>query len=429
MSDESFTLTRTTEPKEAPPRRRLPRLNPNTFDSLQYRDYRLMWFGRIGSAMAQQAEMLTRTWLILELTDSAVMIGLVHLTRAIGSIGITPIAGVLADRIDRRYILIASNLLNAAFFLLLAALYITDLIEVWHVVASAIVAGAAMTVQQTGLQAVIPNLVPRDKIMNATSLQSVLMGSSRIMGPSMAGVMLATTGVAGSYILMTVFLVLPVVMYLAMKPIKVEQRPGQVKVPFWQSFREGMAFAVKEPAVRVVMIVSITTITFGMPFLQLMPLYVKEILDRGPATVGLIMAVPGVLTIAGGLFAASLGDYKYKGRLLFLAVLSPAAAAIIMSQTDLVVTTLLAACIFGALSSQYQPTTQTAVMKATPDALRGRVASLIAMVNNLGSVGVLFYGLTSDQVGIQNAYLIFGLLVAGLQIFYFTVMKSYRQLN
>ena len=398
-----------------------------TFDALRFRDYRLLWFGQVGSSMGQQAEQIARAWLVLELTDSGVVFGLVFLTRAIGSIVITPIAGVLADRIDRRYILIAANVLNATFFLIIAVLWMTDLIEIWHVVASAIVAGAAMTVQQTGMQAVIPNLVPRDRLMNATGLQSVIMGTSRVMGPSAAGAMLAVGGIAATYILMSTFLIIPVVMFLRMKPIVVEQS-GE-RVSFVTSFKEGVVFAAKDPTVRVVTLVAITVITFGMPFLQLMPVDVKEVLEKGPATLGLITSLPGLLTIAGGLFAASLGDYKYKGRLLFLAVLSPPTAALIMSQTDLVVTTLFATCIFGAFSSQYQPALQTAVMKATPNELRGRVASVIAMVSNLGSVGVLLYGLMADQIGIQGSYLVFGLIAGGLQIFYFATMKSFRHLS
>jgi ENTS family enterobactin (siderophore) exporter len=211
-----------------------------------------------------------------------------------------------------------------------------------------------------------------------------------------------------------------------MKPLRVAQRTRE---PFFTSFREGLKFSLKSPPVLVVMLVGITVITFGMPFLQLMPVYVKDVLKMGPGALGILVAIPGILTILGGLVAASLGDYRWKGRLLFLAVLSPPAAALIMSQFTLFWTTMVASCIFGLLSSQYMPSTQAAVMKATPDQFRGRVAALISMTNNLGSVGVVMYATAADLLSIRAAYLIFGLIAGGLQILYFCTMRSYRELR
>lgn len=412
---------------EKAPVNRIAGINVSTFDALRFRDYRLLWFAQVGSALAQQSEMITSTYLVFQLTHSAVAVGLVHLARAAGSIAVTPLAGVLADRLDRRHLLIAANLVKAVFFTLIAVLYLTDNLSVGFLVFGAALAGAALNVQNTGMQAVIPSLVPRERLMNATGLQAVIMGAGRVLGPSTAGFMLAATGVGGSYLLMAVLLFIPVILYSMVKPLRVAQH-GE-REPFWKSFRVGLSFAVREPAVKVVMLVGITVVTFGMPFLQLMPVYVDQVLNKGPATLGLIASIPGILTIGGGLVAASLGDYKYKGRLLFAAVMSPPTAAVIMSQTDMVWTTLLAACYFGLLSSFYQPSTQSAVMKATPDHIRGRVFSLITMMQNLGSVGVLMYGLAADQIGIQGAYLLFGLIAGGLQVFYFTTMKSFRQLN
>ena len=371
--------------------------------------------------------MLTRSWLIFQLTESAAAIGLVHVTRAIGSLTITPLSGVLADRMDRRILLIAANGFNAAFFILLGILVMVDRVAVWHVVASSIVAGAGMTVQNTAKQAVIPSVVPREGIMNAMALNGVTNGSSRIIGPSMAGFLIGFLGVEGSYFVAAGFLLIPIVLYGMVRPLKVASSGRKESV--LESLRVGFVYAVRSPAVRVVLLVGITVTTFGMPFLQLLPVYVIEVLEMGPGTLGLLASVPGFLTVGGGLVAASLGDFKYKGYLLLLAVLSPATAALILSQTDLFWTALLATCIFGAFSSQYGPSTQTAVMKATPEELRGRVASMVATTQGLGSVGVVIYGLVADPFGIQAAYLIFGGACAALQITYFLTMRSYRQLN
>jgi MFS family permease len=377
--------------------------------------------------------MLTRSWLILQLTEgSGVMLAAVHITRAFGTLGATPFAGVLADRYDRRLLMIVANFIIAGSFVGIGLLVIYDLIEIWHVIGSAVIAGAGMAIQQTSSQAVIPGLVPREGIMNAVSLHSVTQGVSTVLGPSLAGVFIWLVGIQGAYFAAAGALTIPVLLYARMRPLKIAEsgtsRDG-TKESFFTSFKEGVRFAIHSPAVRVVILVTITTMTFAMPFLQLMPLYVTDVLNRGPATLGLILSLPGFLTVGGGLFAASLGDFRYKGRLLFAAVLSPCIAAIVLSQTSLVWTTILAVGIFGAGVSQYAPSSRSAVMKATPEAMRGRVSSLLAMNMGWGSGGVMMYGLVADFGSIQTAYLIFGGLALILNVFYFVAMSSYRRLS
>ena len=419
--------------REPTQQRARPRFGLQTFKALRYRDYRLLWFAQIGSGFAQQGEMLTRSWLILQLTEgSGIMLAIVHMTRAFGTLAATPFSGVLADRYDRRLLMIVANILKATSFVGIGLLVIFDLIEVWHVIASAVIAGAGQATQQTSSQAVIPSLVPREGIMNAVSLHSVTMGIDRILAPSLAGVLIALIGVQGAYFAAAGALAIPVVLYTRMQPLKIADsgtsKDGS-KESFFTSFKEGIRFAIHNPAVRVVMLVTITTMTLAAPFQQLMPLYVTEVLERGPATLGLILSIPGFLTVGGGLFAASLGDSPYKGRLLFLAVISPCITAVIMSQTSMVWTTIFAVSIFGAGSSQYGPSSRSAVMKATPEAMRGRVSSLLAMNMGWSSGGVMLYGLLADLGSIQLAYLVFGSLALILNVSYFVTIRAYRQLS
>lgn len=403
------------------------KLGLGTFAALKYPDFRLLWGAQLGSAMAVQAELIARSWLVLELTGSAAAVGLVHTTRAIGQLGIVPIAGVIADRIDRRYLLIAADSANAVSFLLLGFLIATDHVHVWHVIASAIVAGAAMSVSQTSGQAIIPSLVPREGLMNAVSLSSVLMGSSRVLGPSLAGFMMEVFGIQGAYFTMATFLILPISLPLFMRPVKIhlEFERGS----FVQSFREGLAYAIHTPTVRVVLIVAVTVITLAIPFLQLMPVYVTEVLDMGPGALGVIASVSGLLSIVGGLLAASLGDFRHKGPQLLLAVLSPCIAALILSQTSFLLAAIVATAIFGLLGSQYQPTTQTAVMKVTPPELRGRVNSILSFASGLGSVGVIFWGLAADAISLQSAYFLFGAGCLAMFLVYYTLSREFRELS
>ena len=410
-----------------------PRFGRKTFDALRYRDFRLLWFAQVGTGFAQQGEMLTRSWLILQLTEgSGVMLAAAHITRGFGTLGATPFAGVLADRYDRRLLMIFANILKAVSFVGIGLLVIFDLIEVWHVVASAVIAGAGQAIQQTSSQAVIPSLVPREGIMNAVALHSVTSGVDRVVGPFLAGLLIALIGVQGAYFAAAGALVIPVALYARMRPLKFADAGSSAdgsKESFFTSFKEGIRFAIHSPAVRVVILVTITTMTFGTSFQQVMPIYVTDVLERGPATLGLILSVPGFLTVAGGFFAASLGDFPYKGRLLFIAVVSPGIAAVVLSQTSEVWTAILGISIYGAGVSQYGPASRSAVMKATPEAMRGRVSSLLAMNMGWSSGGVMLYGLVADLAGIQTAFLLFGSLAVILNVTYFVTIRAYRQLS
>ncbi len=416
-----MATTDKTDKQEAP---KAQSLTKRMFSALQYRDFRYLWVSQVSAGFSQQAEILARSWLILEIGGSATAIGLVHVTRTIGQFAITPIAGILADRIDRRMLILAANVVNVVFFALLGILVMTGNIQMWHIVASAVIAGAAMTMDQTGRQAAIPALVPREGLMNAIALGSVLIGTSRILGPGLAGIMIAVVGVEGAYFMMAAALLLPIVMVMMMKPIRI--RDGKIDESFFTSFKIGLQFVARNQQVRALMLVQVTCVTFAMAFQLMMPVYVKESLGMGPWTMALLASVPGILTLMGGFYAASLGDYKYKGRLVYIATMSPGVAIIIMGLFHWLPIVLIALLMFGALSSQFMPANQSAIMKVVPRELQGRVASTASLASSMGTVGVIFYGLVSDRWGIDAAFITFGAISCALLTLYFVTIKSFR---
>jgi MFS family permease len=413
-----------TQPASAKRRSRL-----TTFDALKYRDFRFLWGSQVGSTLTVQTETYTRAWLVIELTGdpakAATFIGLVHLTRFIGAVSVL-FGGVLADRMDRRYLLGAVSVLNACSFALLAVLIMRDVIALWHVVVSAAIAGAAQSVDQTSRQAAVASIVPREGIMNAISLSSVLAGVGNTVGPAIAGFTIALVGTQGSYFAMAGLLVFSVIPLFFVRPLTTQD--PERGISFLRSLKEGLSYSFRTPAVRAVLLVGFTVVLLGAPHFQLLPVYFKEVLGQDARALAWL-AIPGILNILGGLVAASLGDFKRKGILLYLAVLSPAIAAIILSQVNVLWLALLAASVFAIGRSQYQPTTQTGAMKATPEYLRGRVASALSIVQQAGSIGVLIYGLLASQFGIQGAYLMAGCTLVVLQTTYFILIPAFRRLS
>lgn len=402
----------------------------STFQALKYHDFRFLWGSQIGSVMTMQTETYAKAWLIIELTDgdatkAATFIGLAHFTRFAGAIAVL-VGGVLTDKLDRRYILVAANLVSTIYFGLIGILTLLGMIEIWHIVAGAVLAGGAQAVDNTARQASVSSIVPREGIMNALSLTSVVHGISNTAGPAIAGLMIFVTGTGGAYVAMSGFLFLSMLLLWFVHPLKINNPEPEGN--FFQSLWEGFSYSFRTPSVRVVLLVGFTVVLLGAPHFQLLPVYFKEVLELDAGSLGWL-AIPGFLTILGGLIAASLGDYKRKGLLLFVAVLSPGIAAIILSQVNVLWLALMASCVFALGRSQYLPTTQTSAMKATPPHLRGRVASALSISSQAGSAGVLLYGLLASQFGLQGAYLIAGLAVVTLQTTYFIVIPAFRRLS
>ena len=413
--------------REVQQRRARGLISLKTFSAFRYKDFRLLWLGQLGSGFSQQGEMLTRSWLVLELTGSGTMLALAHATRVIGSLAVTPLGGVLADRVDRRILMILANAANAISFIVLGILVMLDRAEPWHVIASAVVAGAAMSLQMTASQAVIPSLVPKEGMMNAMSLHGLTMGIDRVAGPLLAGFLIAGVGVEGAYFAAAAALTVPVVLYGFMRPLKVSS--GSPKEPFFSSFRAGVKFSVHSPPVRIIALATVVTVALGMPFLQMLPLYVTDVLGMGPATVGTLLAIPGLLTVAGGLWAASVGDFRYKGVLLFISCAGPCVTTIMLGLTGSFWAAMIAMAFFSAAASQYGPSSRTIAMKATPEEYRGRVASMLALTLGLSSVGIVINGVMADLVGIQTTFVIFGTLALALNVLFFAAMPAYRRLS
>ena len=414
---------------EAERRRPVARLKPQVFSAFRYRDFRLLWMGQLASGFSQQGEMLTRSWLVLELTNSGTMLALAHVTRAVGSLAVTPIAGVLADRIDRRILLILANAMSAASFLGLGILVLFGWITTWHVIASAIIAGIGMSLQMTASQAVIPSLVPREGIMNAMSLHALTMGISRAGGPLLAGLLIAGVGVEGAFFAATAVLIVPVVLCWFMKPLKISS--GGQKESYWASFHSGVKFAMHSQVVQIVVLTTAMTVALGMAFVQMLPLYVTDVLHMGPATVGTLLSLPGILTIVGGLVVANLGDVRGKGVLLFISYVTPCLTTIMLGLTSGFWTAMIAMTFFTAISAPiYAPVSRTVVMKVTPEDYRGRVASVLALTPALSfAVGLVLNGVVADCVGIQTTFLIFGIIALGFNVLYFVAVPAYRRLN
>src|SRR5438093_3375373 len=190
-----------TEPPARPPVARGPLAHVHTFDALRFRDFRLLWLGQATNGLAQWMDQVTRGWLMYDLTNSPLQLGLVSAIRAVPLILFSVLAGVVADRYGRKAQLVISQVTNAVLNFILGFLVLTGQVHPWHVYATGILAGVVMAFQQPARQAMLSDLVDEAHLTNAIGLNSMVFNASRSIGPAIAGLIIASHGTAGSYII------------------------------------------------------------------------------------------------------------------------------------------------------------------------------------------------------------------------------------
>ncbi len=394
--------------------------NLHTFDSLRFhRNYRLYFGGQTISQIGTWLQGAAQSWLVLELTHSAVDVALVSFWQFLPFTLFGLFGGALSDRLDPRRTLIAAQMAMGLLAAALAAfswLHLTNMAVVYGIAGAR---GIVMIFNSPSLQRLMIRLVGRDELANAISLNSGVNNATRIVGPGLAGVIIATAGVGICFALNAVSYVAVVIALLAMKPEEFfPVRQADTRMSMLASVREGLSYARRTPAVLIpLLLLTVISIT-GINFSVLLPVLAAQTLHSGPEVFGLLSSLFGLGAVLGALIAAALNRATWgmllisaAGYSLFQILLAP------QRQLWLVLVFLVAV---GICYSVYTSATNAMVQLAAPDALQGRVAGLYSYVF-LGTspLGALFAGYLSEAGGTTLAFAaagVIGVAVTGLSL-------------
>lgn len=393
---------------------RAPRLS-TTFQALAYRDYRLLWLGQVGSSASMWMEQVVRPILVLELTGSAVQLGLVSALRMVPMLAVGVLAGAVADRFDRRRILLLAQVATVVVHFLTAFLILSDRITMWQVYLTTLAIGASMAFNQPARQALISSLVPREHLTNAVALNSVAMNITRVGGASLAGVLILPLGLGGVYLLNGV-LALAAAAFTAM--IAVRWLEGQAGRPsLWRSMGEGFAYAWRERAVLAVLVLSLAVFTFGMPYQAVfLPLLANEALGIGGSGVGFLLSVMGAGALLGALAVASASRLRQRGRLLLVGAGGFGLSLVgfsLSSWLPVLALPFLLVALSGGLQMVFFSVSNSFLLETAPPALHGRVMSLLSLDRGLITLGSVMAGFLAAVAGAQWGLVIMGALCAG----------------
>ncbi|MBI4301192.1 MAG: MFS transporter [Chloroflexi bacterium] len=399
-----------------------------TFSSLGYRDFRLLWIGMLGHSGSLWMEAIARNWLIWEMTHSGVLLGVVNLMRAIPMLTIGPLAGVLADRLDKRRLLLISQMVTLITKLVLAVLITTGLVEVWHVLATAFVAAIAMSFNQPARQSLIPSLVGKETLMNAVALNSAAMNFTRILGPSVAGALIPLVGVDGAYYFAaTVYIGVLVVTFLMKVPANSYSQGKATSL--WGDMAVGFRFVGRQRTILSLLILSLVPMVFGMPYMSLLPIFADKVLNIGVSGYGILQSATGAGALLGSLTMASRGDVRRQGWVTLGAVFFFGASLVVFSTSLWLPLSLLAVAVAGYMNMVFRATTNASLLTRTPPSLQGRVMSLYLLDSGLMPLGSVAAGTMADAFNAPFALGIMGSVVVVLALCTAALVPSVRRLE
>jgi MFS family permease len=374
-----------------------------TLGLLRAGPFRRYIIGSLISDSGTWMQMMAQGWVMSTLTNRAILLGLISFAAGLPTILLTPFGGSAADRLDKRKILIATQIAQIAFALGLGWLVLTNRIQIWHVIIFAALLGISIAFEMPAISALVPELVKRDEIAAAVALDRSVFHGSRLIGPSLAGLFVGWWGAASAFFTNAVsFLALiAALISLPKRPIGTAEEEAQRRSGFAEGFRYVRSNRI---IMSMIMLIALNTI-FVFPAISpaMLPLYVRNELQLGPQSLGWLMAVSGTGAFLG---AVGLLTVARDRRLKFMSsnVLAVAAGVFFMSRSH---SFWLTACAMGILAialSMNFGLANTIVQEHAPPALRGRVSAVFGMsfFGLMPIAGLVVPGF-SDLVGMRTA--------------------------
>lgn len=382
------------------------------FVSLRHRNYKLLWLGSFFMGAGQWIQQVTLGWLLYDLTGSSVLLGALNGLRALPFLVSGPVAGVMADRMDRRRLLLFYAPLLTLVTFGMGVIVAWGGLEVWHIFAFAFLTAVIFSCNQPVKQALIPSVVPRRDLMNAITLNSMAMNSTKIVGPALGGLLIALFGAAGNFFVQSLAYAAVIWMtYLLVVPHSEGGRRNR-KSSAMADLKEGLRYVTKTPSVLAIVAAALVPHIFSFPYQVLMPVFQKDVLGVGPEALGLLMAAPGagaVVTLL--IMAAASHRINRSGGLLLVGLISLGVCLILFSRTTSLALSMVALTGVGACQMLFLTTTNAMLQSIVPDELRGRVLSIYMLDRGLTPIGAVLAGLGAHFLGAPATVSIMGVIV------------------
>ena len=403
---------------------------PPTFTSLKHADFRLLWVTSLANAGSNWLQQVTLGWLAYDITGSALVAAIVFGVRSLPQLLIGPFGGVLGDRFDRKHVLMVNSGYMAVVAIGFALLLLVGNVQAWHLVVYTLLQGTGQAMIQPVRQALVANTVPQEDLMNGIALNSLAQTAMRVVGPAIAGVLIAQSGPALNFGLQGAGFVVIFLLLIPMKTPYTTLSRGRKHLPFRESFFGGINYVRHQPTLLGLMLITLVPTLFTTPInLGLLPVFAKDVLEVDEQGLGILYSAQGVGAVIGTLVIASMGNFARKGLLLSVAATALAITITLYSQVTVFIVAIPILAIGTCCFMTYQTMNHTIIQTITPDEYRGRVMGLQMMDHGLTPLGTLIFGTVAEVWGVSTAMFVAGMcgLITVVYILArFPAIRTYR---
>src|SRR3990172_10845388 len=400
-----------------------------TFSSLSNPHFRLLWISMCFSFTAIQMSFIAQGFLTYDLTGSATALGVVGLGWGVSQIAFTPIGGVAADRLHKRWVIIISHVIMLATSLLTAVLIQTDLIRVWHIFALALVGGTVFSFNIPSRQAWIPELVGKDELMNAVALNTSAFTATGVVGPAIAGILLGVKfiGLTGAYYLMAACFAMTVLLLLRLPGGAPSTERNHVHP--YRELLDGLRYVRSHAVLPILILMGFVPIVIGMPYRSFFPVYQEDVYHVSEVWLGAMGAMAAVGALVGSLSVASLTTTAKRSAIQLAGGLAFGVMLIVFAAAPVLPLGLLALLFVGLASNGYWALNNTMVLGNTAPEYYGRVMSVYMMSWSFASFSPLPEGKLADVLGVQTMTAGVGVLLIVVLLAIVLFLPGHRRLR
>jgi MFS family permease len=372
------------------------------YAAFQSAPFRALWVGMLVSNIGSQMQIVGQGWLVRDLSNAPVALGLVSLAAALPMIFVTPIGGAIADRFPRRTLLACTQTGMLLQSLLLAALTLAGHIQLWQIIVLAAMNSSLLAIDNPARQALLPDLVTTDQLQSAVSLNSAVWSGSALIGPALGGLLLVPFGPGGLFLINAASYLS--VLYALVVLRGVDDRPGQRPDPVFSGVINGLRYASGDGLTRSILLLLVVGSLFGRSYQTLMPIFARDVLDVGPAGYGLLLAAPGAGAIIGAFGLGAVRTLRRTDRVMLGGLMSFCVLVILFTMTRTFALALIWMLGVGISSTVFIACGSTLLQLHSPRGLRGRVMSLATVANiGMSQMGGLLTSATATLVGAPAA--------------------------
>ena len=355
-------------------------------------------------------------WLVLVLTNSPALLGLAATATGAPTLFLALFAGVLADRMDRRRLLVITNLTGALVAFTLALLTTLHVIEYWHVIILAFLGGLTFTIQQPANQAVVASIVDRKSLGNAIALNSAQYNSLRIVAPALAGIFIAAGALElGFWVQAAGFAM--VALIISRLPIPSTRDADRAQAALWTDLADGVRYVRSNRVLLTVVLLPAVPALFVLNYLTFLPVYARDILAVGPAGIGLLTGAIGVGALTGSLTLAAIRPSGGSGRLIVGAMTIVGCSLVVFAVSRSLPLSMAALLLIGTFQVQFYSTSNVMIQVLVPARLRGRVLSLY-LLTSIGFIPIanLVGGAIAQAIGVEAVLAAGGVLTVVIAV-------------